>query len=377
MFIHFWFALFMFIYSSQDNNNECIINGCLWFTVSNMWERVWTDAGFHGQRTEGGALWPDGETLQPHHQLSDQVSAHNSKPYYTYLTLSVTNYLTRWVHITQNLITPILPCQSPTIWPGECTQLKTLLHLSHLVSHRLSDQVSAHNSKPYYTYLTLSVTDYLTRWVHTTQNLITPISPCQSPTISPGECTQLKTLLHLFHLVNHQLSDQVSVHNSKPHHTCLTITNHLITSVSPGPSPTISLHLSHLVHHQPSHYVCLTWSITNYLITSVSPGPSPTISLRLSHLVHHQPSHYVCLTWSITNHLITSVSPGPSQTISLRLSHLVRHQPSHYVCLTWCITNHLITSVSSGPSPAISPGEYTQLKTPLQLSHLVHQQLSQ
>ena len=256
--------------------------------------------------------------------------------------MSVTNYLTRWVHITQNLITPV--------------SLKTLLHLSHLVSHQLSDQVSvhitqnlitpvslvshqlsdqvsAHNSKPYYTYLTLSVINYLTRWVCTTQNLITPISPCQSSTIWPGECAQLKTLLHLSHLVSHQLSDQVSVHNSKPHHTCLTITNHLIMSVSPGPSPAISLCLSHLVHHQPSHYVCLTWSITNHLIMSVSPAPSPTISLCLSHLVHHQLSHCVCLTWSITNHLITSVSPGPSPTISLRLSHLVHHQPSHYVCL--------------------------------------------
>ena len=152
MFIHFWFALFMFMhYSSQDNNNECIINGCLWFTVSNTRERVWTDAGFHGQRTEGGALWPAGETLQLYHQLSNQVSAHNSKPYYAYLTLSVTDYLTRWVHTTQNHITPISPCQSPTIWPGESTQLKILLHLSHLVSHWLSDQVRAHNSKPYYT----------------------------------------------------------------------------------------------------------------------------------------------------------------------------------------------------------------------------------
>ena len=337
MYIHLWFALFMLIYSSEDNNNECIINGCLWFTVSNMWEGVWTDAGFHGQRTEGGALWPAGETLQPHHQLSDQVSAHNSEPYYTCLTMSVTNYLTRWVHITQNLITPISPCQSSTIWPGECAQLKTLLHLSHLVSHQLSDQVSVHNSKPYYTYLTLSVINYLTRWVCTTQNLITPVSP--SPTIS----------LCLSHLVHHQLS----------HYVCLTwsITNHLITSVSPGPSPTISLCLSHLLHHQPSHYVCLTWSITSYLITSVSPGPSPTISLHLSHLVHHQPSHYVCLTWSITNHLITSVSPGPSPAISLCLSHLVHHQLSHQVSrrnwkhhyryLTWSINNCLNRQVHS------------------------------
>ena len=231
----------------------------------------------------------------------------------------ITNYLTRWVHTTQNLITPISPCQSPTIWPGECTQLETLLRLSHLVSHRLSDQVSAHNSKPYCAYLTLSVTDYLTRWEHTTQNLITPISPCQSLTIWPGESTQLKTLLHLTRLVGHQLSDQVSTHNSKPYYTYLTCP---LPTISPGACTQLKtlLHLSHLVSH--------------WLSDQVS--------------VHNSKPYYTYLTWSITNYLTRCVHT----------------------------TQNLITSVLRSPSPTISPGEYTQLKTTLQLSHLVHQQLS-